>query len=87
VVAGLHVCDALTDRLDDTGALVTEDDGEGTLGILSGERVGIGMADTGVVDLNADLASLGGSNLNVLDAEVLACLPGDGGLAGDGLED
>jgi hypothetical protein len=44
------------------------------------------VADTGVVDLDADLVGLGGSDLDVLDAEVLAGLPGDGGLAGDGLE-
>lgn len=41
VVAGLHVGDALADGLDDTGTLVTEDDGEGTLGVLAGESVGI----------------------------------------------
>lgn len=36
-----------------------------------------GVADTGVVDLNADLMCLGGSNLNVLNAEVLASFPGN----------
>lgn len=41
VVTGLHVGDALSNRLDDTGTLVAEDDGEGTLGVLSGERVRI----------------------------------------------
>jgi hypothetical protein len=85
VVAGLHVCDALADRLDDAGALVTEDNGESTLGVLAGESVGIGMADTGVVDLDADLVGLGRGDLDVLDAEVLACFPGHSGLAGNGL--
>jgi hypothetical protein len=41
VVAGLHVCDALSNRLDDTGALVSENDREGTLRVLAGECVGI----------------------------------------------
>lgn len=40
-VAGLHGSDALADGLDDTGTLVTQDDGESALGILSGERVGV----------------------------------------------
>src|SRR5690242_4152846 len=35
VVTRLHVCDALTNRLDDTSALVPEDDGESTLGVLA----------------------------------------------------
>jgi hypothetical protein len=85
VVTGLHVCDALADRLDDAGALVTEDNGESTLGVLAGESVGIGMADTGVVDFDADLVGLGRGDLDVLDAEVLACFPGHSGLAGNGL--
>jgi hypothetical protein len=38
------------------------------------------MADTGVVDLDADFVRLGRRDLNVLDGEVLAGLPGDCGL-------
>jgi hypothetical protein len=41
IVANLHVGNALTDRLNDTGALVTEDNGECALGVLSGQCVGI----------------------------------------------
>jgi hypothetical protein len=41
------------------------------------------MADTGVVNLDANLVGLGGSDLNVLNAKLLTGLPGDGGLAGD----
>jgi hypothetical protein len=39
VVTGLHIGHALTHRLDDTGTLVSEDDGESTLGILSGQSI------------------------------------------------
>jgi hypothetical protein len=39
-----------------------------------------GMANTGVVDLDADLMRLGWRNLDILDGEILACLPGDCGL-------
>lgn len=39
VVAGLYVGNALADRLDDTSALMTEDDREGTFGVLAGECV------------------------------------------------
>lgn len=41
IVAGLHGGDALADRLDDTSTLVTEDDGESTFRVLSGESVGV----------------------------------------------
>lgn len=40
-----------------------------------------GMADTGVVDFNAHLTSLGGSNLDVLNRQRRAGLPGDGSLS------
>lgn len=80
MLARLHVCDSLANRLDNARALVSQDDGESTFGVLSREGVGIGVADAGVVDLDADLVGLGGSNLNVLDGEVLAGLPGDGSL-------
>ena len=81
MVTGLHVCDTLTNGLDDTSTLVSEDDGEGTLGVLAGQCVGICVADTGVVDLNADLMGLWGSNLDILDREVLAGFPGNGSLS------
>ena len=38
------------------------------------------MADTSVVDLNADLVGLGRGNLDGLDAQVLAGFPGNGSL-------
>jgi hypothetical protein len=38
------------------------------------------MADTSVVDLNADLVGLGWSNFDVLNGEVLARFPGNCGL-------
>jgi hypothetical protein len=41
VVAGLDVRHALADRLDDAGAFMSQDDREGTLGVLAGECVGI----------------------------------------------
>jgi hypothetical protein len=41
VVARLDVGHALADRLDDTGALVAQDNGEGTLGVLARECEGI----------------------------------------------
>lgn len=85
VVALLHVSDTLAHTLDNTGTLVTGDNGEGTLGVLAAHHVGIRVADTGVVDLNADLVGFGRSDLDVLDAEVLGGVPGHGGLASDGL--
>lgn len=75
MVAGLYVGDALTDRLDVSGTLVTENDGEGTLGVLAGECVGICVADTGVVDLDTDFVGPGRKNLNLLDGEVFAGFP------------
>lgn len=41
MVTRLDVGHTLTDRLDETGTLVSEDDGESTLGILAGKCVGI----------------------------------------------
>lgn len=39
------------------------------------------MADTSVVNLNADLVGLRWGYFDVLEGEVLASFPGDGGLA------
>ena len=81
MVTRLHIGDALTHTLDNTSTLVAGDDRESTLGVLAGQCVGICVADTGVVDLNADLMGLWGSNLDILDREVLAGFPGNGSLS------
>lgn len=47
VVSDLHVVDTLADRLYDTTSLVSKNDGEGALGVLSREGVVISVADTG----------------------------------------
>lgn len=85
MVAGLHVGDTLAHGLDDTGTLVSKDDGEGTLWVLTRKGVGICVADTCILDLDADLMGLGGSNLDILVAQLLASPPGDGCLASDSL--
>jgi len=41
MVTRLDIGDALANGLDDPGSFVPEDDGEGTLWILAGQRVGI----------------------------------------------
>src|ERR1700753_4263879 len=51
VVAGLHRDDAGADLADDARALVTEDGGEDALAVETVERVGVGMADAGRLDL------------------------------------
>jgi len=43
------------------------------------------VADTSVVDLDANLVRLWGSDFDVLDGEVFASLPGYCGLAGHSL--
>ena len=48
-------------------------------------RVRTCVADARVVDLDAHLVGFGRGDLDLLDAEVLAGLPGHGGQAGDGL--
>ena len=80
MIARLHVGNSLTNRLDVTGTLMTEDNGESTLGVLAREGVCIGMADTSVVDLDTNFVCARGQNLNFLNGEVLASFPGNGGL-------
>lgn len=100
VVADLHIGDALAHGLDDTSTLMSQDDGERALRVLARECVRVWtcsatllrwatrltcVADAGVVDLDTDLIRLWRCDLDVLDAQLLASLPGHGGLASDGL--
>lgn len=80
MLTGLHISDTLAYRLDDTGTLVSQDDGEGTLGVLAGQCIGICVADTGVVDLNTDFVGLRWGDLNVLDGQVFAGFPSNSSL-------
>lgn len=41
IVTGLDGSHTLADRLDNTGTLVAQDDGESTLGVLAGQSVGV----------------------------------------------
>lgn len=80
VVARLHIGDTLADRLNHTGTLVTQDDGEGPLRVLARQGVCVCVANTCVVDLDTNFVGLGGSDLDVLDAQLLAGFPSNGGL-------
>jgi hypothetical protein len=77
MIPNLNIRNTLTNRLDDTGALVSENNGESTLGIFSGERVSIGMANPRIINLNPDFMRPRRSDLYILDAEVLAGFPGN----------
>jgi len=87
VITGLDVGHALSDGFNDASTFVTEDNRESTLGIFSGECVGISMAHTSVHDLDADFMCFGRGNFDVFDGQVLASFPGNGTLARNGLSD
>jgi hypothetical protein len=61
------------------GPLVAEDAGEQALRVLARERVGVGVADAGRLDLHEDLALLRTVQIDRLDRQRLALLAGDGG--------
>jgi len=84
-VAFLDVVDTFTDRLDDTGTFVAENGREGTLGVRARKSVGIGVAETGVGDLDTDFALTRSADFDLFDGHGLAGFPGYGGLALDGL--
>lgn len=73
--------DARADGLDDTRALVAENAREHALGVEAAESVGVSVADTGVEDLDADLAGRGRRDGDSLNLQVLLGGPGNGGLA------
>jgi len=52
MVAGLHRDDARPYLADDAGSFVAEDRGENSLAVETVQRVGIGMANPGRLDLD-----------------------------------
>ena len=64
---------------------MSQHDWERALWVLAALSVRIGVADTGVVDLNADFVCLWCCNLDLFNGQIFPSLPGDCGLASDGL--
>ena len=79
MIALLHARHARADVDDDARALVAEDRREEPLGILARERVLVGVADAGRLDLDEHLALLRPLEVDRLDRERLPCAVGDGG--------
>lgn len=57
----------LTDTLNVTGTLVTQNSRESTLRVATAESVRVGVTETRVLNLYTDLASLGRTNLDRLE--------------------
>jgi hypothetical protein len=75
VISWLDGCDALTNRLNDSSSLMTQHDGESSLGVLAGKCVCICVADSRVMDFDADFVGSGRGYFDGLDAEVFSCFP------------
>ena len=79
MVARFHRDDAGADLANDAGALMAEDRGEDSLAVQAVERVGVGVADAGRLDLDQDLTGLGALQIQLDDLERLLGLKGDRG--------
>ncbi len=79
VVALLQRAHPGPDVDDDAGALVPQDGREEALGILARERVRVGVADPGRLDLHEDLPFLRALDVDRLDRQRLPCPSGHGG--------
>ena len=79
VVARLDRGHAAADLDHHARALVAEDRGEQALGIEPVQGVGVGVADTGGLDLDQDLARLRPLQVQLHDLERLLRCKGDGG--------
>ncbi len=78
VIAGLQRGDAGADLAHDAGAFVAEDGREDAFRVGARQRVGVGVADAGRHDLDQHLAGLRALDVDDLDGERLARLPGNG---------
>ncbi len=63
----------------DARAFVAQDRGKRPSGSAPGERVVVGVADAGGLDLDQHLAELRAFEIDGFDGQGLARLPGDGG--------
>ncbi|MEH2471598.1 hypothetical protein V1284_003042 [Nitrobacteraceae bacterium AZCC 2299] len=79
MIAGFHRADAGPDLANDAGAFMAEDRGKDALAVKPVERIGIGVADAGGLDLDQHLAMLRTLEIDLDDLERLLGLKGDGG--------
>src|SRR5665213_2017025 len=76
MVAGLDRGDAVADLAHDARAFMSENRREDAFRIGAGQRVGVGVANAGRLDLDQHLAGLRSFDVDGLDGERLAGLPG-----------
>ena len=79
MVARLDRGDARTDLADDAGALMAEDRGENSFAVETVERIGVGVADAGRLDLDQDFAGLRTFQIELDDLKRLLRLERDCG--------
>src|SRR6185312_377828 len=85
MIAGLHRGDARADLAHDASALMAEDGREDAFTVEAVERVGIGVADSGRLDLDQNLAGFRPVQIELDNFQRLLCLEGDGGACLHGL--
>ena len=79
MIAGFQCRDPGADVAHDTRALMTENRRKQAFGIGAGQRVGVGVADAGRLDFNQNLARFRAFDVDGLDVEWCAGLPGNCG--------
>ena len=79
VIADGHRGHAGSDVDDHARTFVSEDRRKQSLGVRTGERECVGVADTGGLDLDQDFTSARSSDFDVFDREGLVGSVGDGG--------
>jgi hypothetical protein len=85
IIANFDVRHSGTDALNNTSSFMAEYNGKSAFRIFPTESIGICVAKAIVVNANSHLVGSGRSDLDFLNAQVLASGPRNGGFAGDGL--
>ena len=79
MIAGLHRGDPGADLADDASTLVPQDRGENAFAVEAIQRVGVGMANAGRLDLHQHLAGLRSLQIKLHNLKRLLRLERDGG--------
>lgn len=85
MIADSELGHTFANAFDDATAFVTQHDGEHTFGVMTTQRVAIGVTDASRKHLDADLMRFGRINFDGFDGKRLLFGPGDGGTTEDDL--